>query len=785
MVKDAFVHLHVHTHYSILDSACQIEPLIDCVDNLGMTAVAITDSGVMYGVIDFYNKAIKKEIKPIIGFEANVVECLTDQENVNQSACHLTLLARNLEGYRNLSRLCTAGFLDGFDGIPRIDKGLISKHHEGLIVLSGGYDSEIVRHLLDNRMDEAERVARQYMEICSHDCFFLEAQNDGLPGQDRIIDMLDALSRKTNIPVVATSDVRGLTPEHARTLGILHCLKYGNRFRDDDMEKNFGQRYLRSAEDMRLTFKGHSDWCDRTLDIAEQCMFNLQDLHMDKHGIEQKFHLPIIVSSEGGSPEEVLRQRCIDGLLGRYGEPLPDTVIARYEHELKVIEQMGFSSYFLMIGDIVQYARENGIWIGPGRGSTAGSIIAYAMGITDIDPLKYGLIFERFLNECRDEMPDIDIDYARDRRQEVVDFIFQRFGANQSSQIVTFGRTTFRSAVRDVGRVLGVSSRKIEAILNTIPDILQGRRNKSCLESVMEQSSGLKEFYDKAPQVQELLYLAAEIDGLIRQTGIHAAGVLVSDRPLIDHYGPLAKRGDNTFFQYDMRKIEMLGLCKVDVLGLETLMLLKRAEEVIRQNAGNEIDVNNVSLDDTATYEMLARGDTEGVFQFQSEGFRNLLSSLKPDRFEDLIAAVAMFRPGTMEFIDPYIARKHGREEVVYQHPLMEPILAETFGLIIYQEQAQVVANQLAHFSLSEGDLMRRAMSKKIPEVLQDYRQKFAKQAHDTVGVNVAENIFDSIETCATLLFNKSHSACYALIAYRCAYLKCHFPAEYAEVFYE
>ncbi len=782
-MNSSYVHLHLHTHYSVLDGVCQVEPLIARAKELDMKAMAVTDHGAMYGAIDFYKTAEKNGIKPIIGFEAYVAPGSRHERSAHgmkDAAFHLTLLCTDTEGYLNLCRLCTIGYLEGYYYRPRVDKEVLREHGAGLIAMSGCLSGEVSTHLLNGREEEAEAAAREYREIFGENNFYLEAQDNGLPEQQRIIEPIAALSEKTGIPAVATSDVHYILPGHAKVQEVMICINTGKRLDDPNrMKMESDQFYLRSAQEMRLTFKGREDWCDRTVEIAERCNFDLRELHRDEHGVEQKFHLPRIASEKGESPDELMHKLCLEGLKARYGEPLPAEVTERYEREHKVIVEMGFPSYFLMVGEIVRHAKENGIWVGPGRGSAAGSIVAYALSITDIDPLKYDLLFERFLNEGRNEMPDIDIDFDKERRQEVVDYIVERFGREQCAQIVTFGRISAKSAVRDVGRVVGMPLHEVDTIAKMIPDMLKGKGGKSSIEIAMEQNPDLKEIHDKDPQVGELLDMAGELDGVIRQTGIHAAGVLVADRPLKDHYGPLAKRGEDITFQYDMKKVEVLGLCKVDVLGLETLTLLRKAQEIIRRSTGEAIDVNNVPLDDPATYAMLGKGDAKGVFQFESEGFRNLLARLKPDRFEDLIAAVAMFRPGPMQFIDPYVARKQGREEVAYQHPLLESILAETYGLVIYQEQVQAIAQQLAHFSLSEGDLMRRAMGKKIAAIMQEYKQKFIKQAHDTVGEKIAEDVFDAVEKFAAYGFNKSHSACYALIAYRTAYLKCHYPCEY------
>jgi DNA polymerase-3 subunit alpha len=776
MTRD-YVHLHLHTHYSVLDGVCQVPPLLERAKELGMKALAITDHGSMFGALDFYLSAEKAGIKPIVGFEAYVAPGSRFEKNthgIKEAAYHLTLLAKDFTGYQNLSRLCTLGYTEGFYYRPRVDKDILKKYHEGIIALSGCLSGEVSRNLLHSNFEEAETAAREYREIFGEENFFLEIMNNGLADQAKILEPMDALSKKLGIPLVATSDVHYLKPEHAKVQEVMICINTGKRLDDENrMKMESDEFYLKGAEQMYLAFPGREAACERTLEIASRC-----NLDLNRDDMIGKFHLPVIAPPGGGTPEEYLHDLSLLGLKERYGDPLPEEVLARYKKEYDVITQMGFPSYFLMVWEIVNFAKTNGIPVGPGRGSAAGSIISYALKITDLDPLKFDLLFERFLNEGRNEMPDIDLDFDKERRHEVVDFIIDHYGHEQCAQIVTFGKISAKSAVRDVGRVLGVPLHEVDVIAKMVPDMLKAKGDKTTIDVAMELNPDLKELYNKDPQVKELLDMAGALDGVIRQTGIHAAGVLVSDKPLTE-YGPLAKRGDDVTFQYDMKKIERLGLCKVDVLGLETLTLLRKAVDNVRLNVGVEIDINNIPIDDKPTYDMLSRGDAKGVFQFESGGMRDLLAKLKPDRFEDLIAAVAMYRPGPMQFIDPYIQRKHGREKPDYLHPLMESIVGETFGLIIYQEQVQALAQELAHFTLSEGDLMRRAMGKKIAAIMQEYKSKFVKQANDTVGSKIAEQIFDNVEKFASYGFNKSHSACYAMVAYQTAYMKCHYPREY------
>lgn len=788
MADREYTHLHLHTHYSVLDGVCQIPPLFDRAKELGFKSLAITDHGSMYGCIDFYKTAEKKGIKPIIGFEAYVApgsRLDKQSQGIKDAAYHLVLLAKNMKGYLNLSQLCTAGYLDGFYYRPRIDKELLRQHSDGIIALSGCLSGEVSRNLLNEKYEEAERAALEYKEIMGEDNFYLEIQDNGLAEQKKIIKPMAELSKKLNIPLVATSDVHYILPEHAKVQDVMICINTGKKLSDESrMKMDSNEFYLKSGEEMFETFKDYPEACENTVKIAARCNFDLEEIHNDEQGHRIKFHLPTMTSDSGETAEELFEKECLKGLEFRYGRidgKFPPEVEARYQKEKKVILDMGFPTYFLMVAEIVQFAKDNDIPVGPGRGSAAGSIIAYAMLITDLDPLKYDLLFERFLNEGRNEMPDIDIDFDVERRAEVVQFIKDRFGHDHCSQIITYGKISAKSAIRDVGRVMDIPLHEVNTIAKMIPDGVKAKNGNTSIQNAMKENPDLADVYEKDPIIKELLDMSGELDGVIRQTGIHAAGVLVADRPLAEFYGPLAKRGEDITFQYDMKKVEVLGLCKVDVLGLETLTLIRKAIDIIKLSTGDEIDINNIPIDDQKTFQMLSKGDSKGVFQFESDGFRALLTKMKPDRIEDLIAGVAMYRPGPLGcgMVDRYIDCKHGRAEPNYLHPLLESILGETHGEVLYQEQVQALALQLAHFTLSEGDLMRRAMGKKIKEIMDEYKGKFVKQAHDTVGEEIASKIFDQVEQFAAYGFNKSHSACYAYIAYQTAWLKAHYPVEY------
>jgi len=769
-----FVHLHLHSHYSVLDGVSQIDPLVKRARELEFRSLALTDHGAMYGLVEFYTKAQKEGIKPILGMEAYVAPgAHTEREahGIKDASYHLTLLAADNTGYWNLIQLSSIGFLEGFYYRPRVDKALLREYRQGLIALSGCLSSEISRKLLAERMDEAEEAAREYRDIFGEDNFFLEIQDNGLEDQRAVLPGYRELSERTGIPLVATSDVHYLRPEDAKAQDVLLCINTGKRLADTDRARiATDQFYLKSAQEMRVAFQDFPEACDRTVEIARRCNVELEF---------GEFHLPRIEPPEGLTMTGYLERLVQDGLRERYGEITPQ-IEDRYRHELEVIKDMGFPGYFLMVWDIVKFARERGIPVGPGRGSAAGSIVSYALHITDLDPLEYDLLFERFLNKGRREMPDIDLDFCKDRRSEVLEYIMERFGRDHCAQIVTFGCLSAKSAIRDVGRVLDIPLAEVDTVAKLVPDDLKPRDGATTIDLAMDQSPELRDLYDRDERIHELLDIARRLDQVVRQTGKHAAGVLVADAPITE-YCPLARRGGEITTQYEMKVLEMLGLCKVDVLGLETLTVIHQAVENVERLHGQRIEIGAVPLDAPAVYELLSRGETKGVFQLESSGFRDLLAKLRPDRFEDIIAAVAMYRPGPLGagLVDQYVNCKHGRQTPEYLHPLLEPILSETFGLILYQEQVQAIAQQVAGFSLSDGDLMRRAMGKKVPEIMARYRESFVEGAAKKTGARVAEKIFEQIEFFAGYGFNKSHSACYALIAYQTAYLKARHPREF------
>ncbi len=711
-----FAHLHVHSHYSTLDGIVLVDKLLGRAQELGQTAMAITDHGVMYGAVDFYTTAKKMNMKPLIGFEAYVApgdrqeKSTSDQFNYN----HLTLIARNFEGYQNLSRMCSEGFLTGFYRYPRIDKTLLQNLAGGVCCLSGCLRGEIPQLLLAGKTAEAEHAALWYRDLFGRDNFFLEIMNNGLKEQRQILPAFRELSDKTGIPLVATSDSHYLRPEHMAIQDIMICINTGRLLADENRMHAETGCHVKSAGEMLEALPDFHDAIENTMRVVDLC-----NLELPLKG----FHLPTLEIPDGMTAVEYMSKICLEGLRKKYGDPLPDAVMQRFEKERDVIAKMGFPDYFLIVWDVVNFARTNGIPVGPGRGSAAGSIIAYGLGITNLDPLKYGLFFERFLNEGRNEMPDIDLDFDKERRQEVVAHIIDRHGADHCAKIITFGCLSLKSGIRDVGRVMGVPLQRTDKLAKMIPDMFKPEKGMTPLASALKGIPELNAEYEADDETRTLLDAVGELDGVMRNTGVHAAGVLVADRNITD-YGPLAARDGEVTTQYEMKALEKFGLCKIDVLGLETLSLIKSAVEIVKKTKGVDIDMETLPLDDKPTLDMLSRGDAKGVFQFESEGFRQLLARLKPDVFEDLIAAVAIYRPGPLQFLDNFINRKHGREPITYLHPKMGPILKETYGLILYQEQVQALAQDLAHFSLSEGDLMRRAMGKKDARIMAEYRQK-------------------------------------------------------------
>ncbi len=764
----SFVHLHCHTEYSLLDGAARIPDLVRSARELGMTSLAITDHGAMFGVIDFYNACRKEEIKPVLGCEVYVAtRTMQDkQAGVDDKQYHLVLLAENDEGYKNLLRLVSLGYTEGFYYKPRVDKDLLYRYNKGLIALSGCLAGEIAHFAMQGEMEKARAAAGEYRDIFG-DAFFLELQDHGLKEQGPVNRALVDIGRQLGIPVVATNDVHYVRKADAEIHDILLCIQTGKTVLDNQRMRFDSQEFfLKSPEEMAAIFGEIPSSLTNTALIAERCQVNLES---------GKLHLPEYRVPDGYNVDSYLRELCYRGARERYGE-VADEVAARIDFELGVISQMGFSGYFLIVWDFIHYARQKGVLVGPGRGSAAGSIVSYCLGITNLDPLPYGLLFERFLNPERVSMPDIDIDFCFERRQEVIDYVFDRYGRDRVAQIITFGTMAARAAVRDVGRALGMPYAEVDRVAKLIPPELGMTIDKAL------QTQELARLYEGDEQVAKLIDVARALEGMPRHASIHAAGVVIAKETLTN-YLPLYRTSDGVIAtQFAKETVEKLGLLKMDLLGLRTLTVIGEAVNLIRETRGTTLDMDALPLDDPATYDLLGRGETIGVFQLESSGMRAILRDLRPEAFEDVIALVALYRPGPLGsgMVDDFIQRKHGVKEVIYLHPLLQPILKDTYGVILYQEQVMRIASDMAGFTLGEADLLRRAMGKKKPEIIAGLRSRFVEGAvKKGVNPSVAGQVFDLMEYFAGYGFNKSHSAAYALIAYQTAYLKANYPAEF------
>lgn len=771
----SFVHLHVHSEYSLLDGAARIPDLVDKAADLGMTTLALTDHGVMYGAIPFYKACVERGIKPIIGCEAYMTAGSRKERGSrkDQPIYHLILLAKNMTGYRNLMKLCSIGHLEGFHYKPRIDMESLAAHHEGIICLSACLGGEVPQHLLHGREEEARRAALRYKNIFGSD-FYLELQDHGLAEQKRVNPQLIKLAAELEIELVATNDAHYLSEEDAELQDVLICIGTGKTVEDETrLRIGTNQLYLKSGEQMARLFPHVPEAIANTARIADSCELELE---FGKSILPEYRPLP-----EGSSPSAYLRQLCEEGMNARYADSdrWNDTALRteleqRLDYELRVIDSMGFSDYFLIVWDFIAYAHKQGIVTGPGRGSSAGSLVAYTLRITDVDPMKYNLLFERFLNPERISMPDIDIDFSDERRDEVIDYVAQKYGKAHVAQIITFGTMAARAAVRDVGRALNVPYGEVDKAAKLIPAQLGIN-----IERAMEATPELKALYETKPKTRELLDMAMKVEGMPRHASTHAAGVVISRDPLTDAV-PLQEGSEGTALtQYSMENLESIGLLKMDFLGLRTLSIIERCLRWIGERA--EVpDFTRISDDDSPTYEMLGRGDTMGVFQLESAGMRRVLKELKPSVFEDIISVLALYRPGPMEFISKYIQGKHGQIEVDYPHGDLEPILKDTYGIIVYQEQIMQIASRMAGFSLGEADLLRRAVSKKKREVLDLERGHFV-QGSLKQGYSEAEAdlVYDMIVKFANYGFPRAHAAAYGVLAFQTAYLKAHYPVHF------
>lgn len=771
-----FAHLHVHTEYSLLDGACRIDRMMDRLKAMGQTAVAITDHGVMYGCVDFYRAAKKAGIKPIIGCEVYVAtRTRFDKVNRVDGSNHLVLLCKNQTGYHNLIKMVSAGFVEGFYNRPRIDHDLLEKHHEGLICLSACLAGEIPQALLSGDFARAKNTAQYYQDLFGKGNYYIEIQDHGLEEQRTVLPSLVRLSQETGIPLVATNDAHYLEKEDTKMQHILVCIQTGKTVNDEDvLEFGTDEFYLKSTEEMYGLFPEWPQACENTNIIAEQCDFDFE------FGVTK---LPYFKAPDGRDNKEYFVSLCEEGVHKHYGEtPAPD-IRERMEYEISVIDRMGYINYYLIVFDFIHYAKSQGIPVGPGRGSGAGSICAYCMGITNVDPIQYNLLFERFLNPERVSMPDFDVDFCYERRQEVIDYVIRKYGADHVAQIVTFGTMAARAAIRDVGRVLDLPYQTVDSIAKLVPMEL-----KMTLARALKVSKELSAQYEADAQVKELIDVALKLEGMPRHASTHAAGVVITPEEA-DAYLPLSSNDGNIVTQFPMTTIEELGLLKMDFLGLRTLTVIHDAEEMIRRKEP-DFSMEHISYEDPAVYELLSSGNSEGIFQLESSGMRQVLTGLRPVSLEDIIAIISLYRPGPMDSIPTYINNRHNPAQVRYKTPMLEHILGVTNGCIVYQEQVMQICRELAGFSYGQADLVRRAMSKKKHDVMEKERvhfvhgnttpgQECAGCIANGISEDVANEIFNEMSSFASYAFNKSHAAAYAVVAYQTAYLKAHYQGEF------
>jgi len=774
-----FVHLHVHTQYSLLDGAIKIDDLLDRAKEFDMSSVAITDHGTMFGSVDFYERANQAGIKPIIGCECYIAP-RTLKDKTPQDAkglSHLILLAENQEGYKNLCKLVSVAQLEGFYYKPRIDREILREFGSGLIALSACLHGEIPTLIRRDRIDEADDATRMYLDIFGEGHFFLEVQNNGIDIQEKVNLGLLEMSQRLSVGLVASNDCHYLNREDVRAHDVLLCIQTGKTVHDFDRLKfKTDQLYFKSKQEMHGSFGKYPGALDNTVDIAKRCNleFDFDTYHFPKFDLKAN-------RTEDEVFEEKVRkgfERIIRRIRSKNPEADEKIYKDRLDHEISEIKKMGFSGYFLIVADFIQYAKDNHVPVGPGRGSAAGSLVAYSLGITDLDPLEYGLIFERFLNSARKSMPDIDVDFCINGREEIFKYVVGRYGGGDYvAQIITYGKLKPRAVIRDVGRALDIPLREVDIIAKMVPDVLN-----ISLDNALKQEPKLAKMAKEKPEVAELISICRVLEGLPRHASTHAAGVVIADKPLVE-YLPLykGKKGE-VVTQLDMKAVEKIGLIKFDFLGLRNLTVIADTLSIIDRQGKEPPDLENLDLSDPDTYRLLASGDTTGVFQLESSGMKDLLVSLKPERFDDIIALVALYRPGPMEsgMITDYVARKHGRKKVEYFVDQLEPILKETYGVIVYQEQVMKIAGVLANYSMAEADDLRKAMGKKIQSIMAKHRARFmGGTLENKIPSAKAKMIFDLIEKFGGYGFNKSHSAAYALIAYQTAYLKTHFLVEF------
>ena len=779
MLNSKFVHLHMHSEFSLLDGANRIKDLPVRAKELGMDAMAITDHGVMFGVIDFYKACKAEGVKPIIGCEVYVAPGkMSDKDPMQEiKYYHLILLAKNNEGYKNLAKLVSLGFTEGYYYKPRIDKESLEKYHEGIVCLSACLAGEVARNVVEGDMAKAKEVALWYKGVFGDD-YYLEIQNNGIKEQVLLNQKLIEMSKELDIPLVATNDSHYLRKEDAYNHEILLCIQTGKRMSDEDrMKFETDELYVKSPEEMIEYFKAVPEAVENSVKIADMC-----NVEFDfGHTILPNYDVP----EEFETHFDYLKKITDDGIRERYGDNPSEEILEREEYELGVINKMGYVDYFLIVWDYVHYAKTHGISVGPGRGSGAGSIVAYAVGITDIDPIKYGLIFERFLNPERISMPDFDIDFDFEKRQDVIDYVSRKYGHDHVSQIITFGTMAAKMVIRDVARVLDYSYADADRIAKMIPNEVH-----ITIQKAIDQNKELRDLYENDKDVKRLLDIAMSLEGMPRQASTHACGIIISNKPVVE-YVPLYARDDIISTQFIMTTLEELGLLKMDFLGLRTLTVIQDAIDLIKQNRGIDVVFDN-NMDDPKVYKQWQDGNSIGIFQFESQGMTNFMKELKPDCLEDIIAGVSLYRPGPMDQIPRYIANKKDPEHAVYTHPALKPILNVTYGCMVYQEQVMQIVRDLAGYSLGRADLVRRAMGKKKLDVMAKEREYFVHGEVDENGNVVipgcirngideasANKIFDEMAEFAKYAFNKSHAACYAVVAYRTAYLKTYYPAEF------
>ncbi|MGB5824663.1 MAG: DNA polymerase III subunit alpha [Proteocatella sp.] len=773
-----FCHLHLHTQYSLLDGFAKTDKLMDRVKELGMDSVAITDHGVMFGEVDFYKKAKSKGVRPIIGCEVYVsFRSRHDKENIDKRSYHLILLAKDNVGYQNLIKLVSTGFVEGFYYKPRVDYEILERHSEGIIALSACLAGEIPQRLMEGKYQEAKAAAQRLEKVFGKDNFYLELQDHEIPEQAKVNMYIQKMSKETGIPMVATNDVHYLEREDWKTHEILMCIQTGKTLQDEHrMEFKTTEFYLKSPEEMEDLFKGYEGAIENTMKIAKRCSveFDFDTIHLPEYKVE-----------EGKTPSGFLRELCYKGLEKRYKNPTKE-VLDRLEFELGVIEKMGYVAYFLIVWDFIYFAKSNDIMVGPGRGSAAGSIVAYTLEITDVDPIEYSLLFERFLNPERISMPDVDIDFCYEKREKVIEYVKQKYHDDHVAQIITFGTLGARASIRDVGRVLGVSYQEVDKVAKEIPFAIG-----MTIDKALEVNSGLKKLYNSSTEIKELIDIARNVEGLPRHASTHAAGVVISKEP-VDTYVPLYMHQNSITTQFPMTTLEELGLLKMDFLGLRTLTVIQNTVKLVKANYDIDIELSGMKYDDPGVYENLSSANTLGVFQLESAGMRQFLKELKPDDFEEIIAGISLYRPGPMESIPVYIKNKNNPSEISYLHETLKPILEVTNGILVYQEQVMQVVRVLGGYSYARADLVRKAMSKKKMSVMEEEREYFVNGKLDKDGNieitgcirngisnEVANKIYDNMIDFAKYAFNKSHAACYAVLAYQTSYLKTHYKVEF------